>query len=94
MKEKKSDLYVHFYTGIEQLRQGANFQTDHAFSLNTFWQRSKFTEQKRAAIIEFCHLNYERILTTGEREVIEQREKYYRINNDEILKDEEKNELN
>ena len=71
VKEKKTGLYMHFFISIEYLRAGENFKSNQGFTLDSFWEKSKYTEQKRKGIIEYCHLNYDRILTENEREIIE-----------------------
>ena len=65
---------MHFFISVEQFRSGENLSIGQSFYLDTFWERCKSTKQKRLAIIDYCHLNYDHFLTDGEREIIEKRE--------------------
>ena len=67
IEKKEGETYCHFHVRVEEYR-------DVTINLHKIWKHLPSTKEKREVVMKLCCVNYQKVFTEFEKNLIEQME--------------------
>ena len=67
IEQKNGEVYCHFHVQVQEYR-------DVSININKIWKYLPSTREKREVVMKLCCVNYQKVFTEYERNLIERME--------------------